>query len=100
MRELACAYKARQADIDIAEMRLRESQHAIKERLRAKQLRRVVGNDFSVNWTPVKGRQGVDIKALSSAAAAGAGVQEFETSGTPGDRLDVRVRETVELVKK
>jgi hypothetical protein len=101
MRELARAYKARQAEIDIAETRLRESQHAIKERLRAKQLRRVIGTDFSVTWTPVKGRQGVDIKALSSAAAAaGVGVQEFETSGTPGDRLDVRVRETVELAKK
>lgn len=101
MRELALAYKARQADVDAAEARLRESQHTIKERLRAKQLRRVVGNDFSVTWTPVKGRQGYDLKALSSAAAAaGVGVQEFETSGTPGDRLDVRVRETVELAKK
>jgi len=101
MRELARAYKARQADVYAAETRLRESQHTIKERLRAKQLCRVVGNDFSVTWTPVKGRQGYDLKALSSAAAAaGVGVQEFETSGTLGDRLDVRVRETVELVKK
>jgi hypothetical protein len=42
----------------------------------------------------VKGRQGYDIKALSAAAAgAGVGVQEFETGATPGDRLDVRVRE-------
>jgi hypothetical protein len=48
----------------------------------------------------VKGRQ-YDVKALSAAAAAaGVGVEEFETSGTLGDRLDVRVRETVELVKK
>jgi len=62
--------------------------------LRAKQLRRVAGDDFSVTWTPVKGRQGYDVKALSAAAAAaGVGVEEFETETTPGDRLDVRVRE-------
>ena len=56
--------------------------------------RRVNGDDFSVLWTPVKGRQGYDVKALSAAAAAaGVGVQEFETGTIPGDRLDVRVRE-------
>src|SRR5262245_29595073 len=95
MRELAITYKACQADVDAAEARLRASQHEIKERLRAKQLRRVAGNDFSVTWTPVKGHQGFDVQALSTAAtAAGVDVREFETAATPGDRLDVRVRET------
>jgi hypothetical protein len=94
IRALAIAYKACQTDVDTAEARLRASQHDIKERLRAKQLRRVVGDDFSVTWTPVKGRQGFDVEALSAAAAAaGVGVHEFETSTAPGDRLDVRVRE-------
>jgi hypothetical protein len=94
IRALAVAYKACQADVDVAEARLRASQHDIKERLRAKQLRRVAGDDFSVTWTPVKGRQGFDVEALSAAAAAaGVGVHEFETSTAPGDRLDVRVRE-------
>jgi hypothetical protein len=94
MRELAVAYKARQADVDAAEAALRASQHEIKERLRAKQLRRVAGSDFSVTWTPVKGRQSFDVKALSAAAAAaGIGVSEFEVAASPGDRLDVRVRE-------
>jgi hypothetical protein len=94
MRELAVTYKAHQADVDAAESRVRASQHEIKERLRAKHLRRVTGDDFSVNWTPVKGRQSYDVKALSAAAAAaGVGVREFETDTTPGDRLDVRVRE-------
>ena len=94
MRALAIAYKAHQADVDAAEARLRAAQYEIKERLRAKQLRRVAGDDFSVTWTPVKGRQGYDVKALSAAAAAaGVGVEEFETGATPGDRLDVRVRE-------
>jgi hypothetical protein len=94
MRDLALAYKARQAEVDAAEARLRASQHDIKERLRTKQLRRVAGDDFSVTWTAVKGRQGYDVKALSTAAAAaGVGVKEFETEAIPGDRLDVRVRE-------
>jgi len=94
MRELAVAYKTCQADVDAAEARLRASQHDIMERLRARQLRRVAGDDFSVTWTPVKGRQGFDVKALSAAAAAaGVGVDAFETSAAPGDRLEVRVRE-------
>jgi hypothetical protein len=94
IRALAVAYKARQAEVDAAEARLRASRHDIQERLRAKQLRRVAGDDFSVVWTPVKGRQGFNVEALSAAAAAaGVGVHEFETSTAPGDRLDVRVRE-------
>jgi hypothetical protein len=94
IRALAIAYKACQADVDAAEARLRASKHDIQERLRAKQLRRVAGEDFSVTWTPVKGRQGFNVEALSAAAAAvGVGVHEFETSTAPGDRLDVRVRE-------
>jgi hypothetical protein len=94
IRELAVAYKAHQAAVDAAEAQLRASSHNIKERLRGKQVRRVIGDDFSVTWTPVKGRQGFDVKALSAAAAAaGVGVEKFETGATPGDRLDVRVRE-------
>jgi hypothetical protein len=94
IRALAVAYKACQADVAAAEARLRESQYNIKERLRAKQLRRVAGDDFSVIWTLVKGRSGFNVEALSTAAAAaGVSVQEFEMNGTPGDRLDVRVRE-------
>jgi hypothetical protein len=42
----------------------------------------------------VKGRQGLDVKALSAAAAAaGVDVSKFETIGDPTDRLDIRVRE-------
>src|SRR5262249_40746741 len=100
IRELAVAYKTCQADVDTAEARLRASQHDIKERLRAKQLRRVVGDDFSVTWTPVKGRQGFNVEALSAAAAAaGVGIENFETKATPGDRLDVRIRETTGSAK-
>jgi hypothetical protein len=94
IRDLAIAYKARQGDADAATTKLREVQHEIRERLRAKGLRRVAGDDFSVTWSPVKGRQGFDVKALSAAATAvGIDVTEFETVGDPGDRLDIRVRE-------
>jgi hypothetical protein len=97
MRERAAVYKACQAAVDTAEAQLRASQHAIKERLRTKQVRRVgniASDGFSINWTPVKGRGGFDAKALSAAAAAaGVSVEEFEIAATPGDRLDVRVRE-------
>jgi hypothetical protein len=94
IRALAVAYKASQVEVDAAEARLRARRHDIQNRLRAKQLRRVAGDDFSVTWTSVKGRQGFDVEALSAAAAAaGVGVHEFETSSAPGDRLDVRVRE-------
>jgi hypothetical protein len=94
IRDLAITYKAHQGEVDTATVKVREAQHEIKERLRAKGLRRVAGDDFSVTWSPVKGRQGFDVKALSAAAAAaGVDVHEFETTGDPGDRLDVRVRE-------
>jgi hypothetical protein len=94
MRDLAIAHKARQDDIEAATIEIREIQHEIRERLRVKGLRRVADNDFSVTWTPVKGRQSFDVKALSAAAtAAGVDVTKFETIGDPTDRLDIRVRE-------
>jgi hypothetical protein len=98
MRALAVTYKARQANVTAAEARLRESHHEIKERLRDKKLRQVAGDDFHIIWTPVRGRKGLDTEALSAAAAAaGVDVETFKTSGTPGDRLDVRVREIAGL---
>jgi hypothetical protein len=94
IRDLAFAYKARQGEVDSATVKVRELQHEIRERLRAKNLRRVAVAGFSVIWSPVKGRQGLDIKALSAAAtAAGIDISKFETVAEPGDRLDIRVRE-------
>jgi hypothetical protein len=94
IRELAVAHKARQGDVEAATIKVREAQHEIRERLRAKGLRRVAGDDFSVTWVPVKGRQGFDVKAPSAAAAAaGVDVSEFESISDPTDRLDIRVRE-------
>jgi hypothetical protein len=94
IRDLAIACKARQGEVEASTSKVREVQHEIRERLRAKGLRRVAGDDFSVTWSPVKDRQGFDVRALSAAAtAAGVDVTKFETIADPGDRLDVRVRE-------
>jgi hypothetical protein len=95
-RDLAREAKQRQAEADTATAKLRTTQHEIRERLRAKGLRRVAGDDFSIVWSPVKGRQSFDVKALKTAAiAAGVDVTQFETIGEPTDRLEVRVQEHV-----
>jgi hypothetical protein len=94
IRDLAIAHEARRGDVDAATAKVREVQHEIRERLRARELRRVAGDDFSVTWVSVKGRQGFDVKALSAAAAAaGVDVSEFESISDATDRLDIRVRE-------
>jgi hypothetical protein len=95
-RDLAHEAKHHQADADGATVKLRAVQNEIRERLRAKGLRRVAGDDFSIIWSPVKGRQSFDVKALKTAAiAAGVDVAQFETTGEATDRLDVRVRSTL-----
>jgi hypothetical protein len=95
-RDLAREAKRHQADADAATAKLRTTQNEIRERLRAKGLRRVAGDDFSIIWSPVKGRQSFDVKALKAAAiAAGVDVAQFETVGEPTDRLDVRVQGTL-----
>jgi hypothetical protein len=95
-RDLAREAKHHQGAVVAAETQLRNVQHEIRERLRAKGLRRVAGDDFSIIWPPVKGRQSFDVRALKAAAiAAGVDVAQFETIGEPTDRLDVRVQEHV-----
>ena len=93
IRDLTFAHEARRGDVDAATAKVRVLQHEIRERLRARGLRQVAGDDFSVAWMPVKGRQGFDVKALSAAAtAAGVDVSKFETITDPSDLFDIRVR--------
>jgi hypothetical protein len=95
-RDLAREAKRHQADAENATAKLRTTQNEIRERLRDKGLRRVAGDDFSIIWSPVKGRQSFDVKALKAAAiAAGVDVAQFETTGEATDRLDVRVHSTL-----
>ena len=95
-RDLAREAKRHQGAVAAAETQLRNVQQEIRERLRAKGLRRVAGDDFSIIWSPVKGRQSLDVKALKAAAiAAGVNVTQFETVGEPTDRLDIRVQGTL-----
>jgi hypothetical protein len=100
-RDLAREAKRHQADADTATAQLRQTQHEIRDRLRAKGLRRVAGDDFSIIWSPVKGRQSFDVKALKAAAiAAGVDVAQFETVGDATDRLDIRVQSTLSNEEK
>ena len=63
--------------------------------MRARQVRRVVGDGVTVTWMPVKGRPAYDIKSIrEAAAAAGVDLSEFETSGEPTDRLTISIRAT------
>jgi hypothetical protein len=72
----------------------RKAQHEIKERLRARGFRHVVGDGVSVTWASVKGRQRFDHKAIREAAtAAGIDVTKFETVGEPTDRLVIQAVE-------
>ncbi len=82
-----------EAAIALQEKQRRELQFEIKERLRVKGLRRVVGDGVSVSWSPVKGREGWDMPGLLGAAHdAGVKVEEFSKPGEGGDRLTVTLK--------
>lgn len=71
-----------------AAARLREVQQDIRDRLRAKNVRRLPG---LITWSAVKGRPSYDNKGIREAAiAAGVDVSRFETVGEPTDRLVIQ----------
>ncbi len=89
--DLAREAKQRRGAIEASIAALREIEHNIKERLRAKGLRHIVGNEISVTWSAVKGRVSYDAKAIREAAAkAGINLAEYETTGETTDRLVIR----------
>jgi hypothetical protein len=91
---LARQAKQREAELETATAAFRTLQHEIKERLRTRGFRRVVGDGLSVIWSPVKGRPAFNDKAIREAAAkAGVDLAEYETVGEPTDRLVIRVTE-------
>ncbi len=92
--DMAREAKDRRGIVETATAHLREIEQEIRERLRAKGLRRVDGDGVSVVWSPVKGRPSYDMAGIREAAAkAGVDVSRFETTGDPTDRLVIRVAE-------
>jgi hypothetical protein len=88
--DLAREAKRLDGAADATTAQLREVQHDIRERLRAKGLRKVAGDGVTVTWSPVKGRPSFDMPAIREAAAkAGIDLAEYETTGDPTDRLAI-----------
>jgi hypothetical protein len=93
--DLAREAKRHELAADDATTACRAVQFAIKERLRARGFRRIAGDGVTVVWSPVKGRQSWDHKAIrEAAAAAGIEITQFETVGEPTDRLDIRLEQS------
>jgi hypothetical protein len=91
----ARAAKAQRRIVVDATAKLREIEHGIRERLRAKGLRHVVSEGVDVTWSPVKGRPSFDMPAIREAARkAGVDISQFETVGEATDRLTVTIRAT------
>lgn len=89
--DLARQLKAAEREGEASETQVRALQDDIKNRLRAKGVRKVPG---VVAWSEVKGRSGYDNKALhAAAAAAGVDIEQYATQGQPGDRLVISIAE-------
>jgi len=89
--DLARELKAAESQGQTYEAHVRGLQDEIKRRLRDKGLRKIPG---VVTWSPVKGRNGYDNKAVIAAAvAAGIDVNQYKTLGEPGDRLVITIAE-------
>jgi hypothetical protein len=90
--DLAREAKQRRTAVEQTTGALREVEHEIKERLRAKGVRQVIGDGVTVTWSTVKGRPSYDMKRIREAFAAmtGGGLAEYETVGEKTDRLLIR----------
>jgi hypothetical protein len=90
--DLALSYKQYKTAMEELDVKVRDAQYDLKERLRAKGVRQVSSGNVKVTWTSVKGRASWDNKAIREAAtAAGVDVSQYETAGDPTDRLTVRI---------
>ena len=94
LSDLAREAKERRRAVEKATIALREIEHEIRERLRAKSLRHVAGNGVSITWSPVKGRPSHDMQGIREAAEkAGVNLADYETVGDPTDRITVTIRD-------
>jgi hypothetical protein len=90
--DLGRAVKEQEAASEAADARLREMQHDLKARLRAKHINKIAGHGIAVTWSPVKGRVSWDSKGIrEAAAAAGVDLSKYEVVGEQTDRLVIRV---------
>lgn len=95
MADLASAAKKWELARDEADIKVRELQQDIRDRLRNKGIRKVPG---IVNWSYVKGRVGYDNRAIREAAqASGIDIEQFSTVGEATDRLTISVIPTEKL---
>jgi hypothetical protein len=86
--DLARVAKQLDALTDEVTAQFREVQLELRERLRAKGLRKVAGDGVTVTWSSVKGRPSYNMPAIREAAAkAGVDLGEYETVGDFTDRL-------------
>jgi hypothetical protein len=93
LADLARAAKHQRHQAETATAALRETEHELRERMRAKGARRVVGDGVAITWSPVKGRPAYDMKGIREAAEqAGINVSQFETVGDSTDRLTITIQ--------
>lgn len=94
MADMALAAKRFETTRDLADQQYRETQQAIRDRLREHGVRKIPG---LINWSHVKGRTAYDNKAIQAAAvAAGIDIEQFSTVGEPTDRLTISVSSETE----
>jgi hypothetical protein len=92
--DLARQAKRHEAELQAAAAEFRGLQHEIKERLRARGFRRIVGDGVAVTWSAVKGRPSYNMAAMREAAIkAGIDINQFETTGEASDRLIIQATE-------
>ena len=92
MISLARQAKYLEIEADTTSANLRELQNAIREKLRAKGVRRIAADGVKINWSAVKGRATYDNSGIrSAAAAAGVDAAKFETVADSSDRLVIQV---------
>jgi hypothetical protein len=90
--DLARAARIHETEADAATSKVRKIQNEIRERLRAKSLRRVDGYGARVSWSPVQGRTSLDLPKLrEGAASARFDLSPYEKVGEPSDRLIIQV---------
>jgi hypothetical protein len=87
MTDICREYDALNQEMKQIESELNEKKDEIKNRLRAKSVRKLPG---IVSWSPVKGRTSIDNAALKARCAEmGIDLSEFETVGEPTDMLRI-----------